>query len=833
MADMPGVSPLVGWQKLRVIAVGVTPLVVLLIALCFVPSGPKAAAGAVGGSGGTSTGTVGGEAGGGAAPGNAAASVGLDRPKATRAETANAKVLIDYPEDGSIFPPGITAPTFLWRDGAASNAWEITVSFGDHAAAIHATSHGERIKIAAIDPRCVGPTNELPKLTEKQAAAWTWKPDAATWAAIQQHSVKSQATFTVTGLRDGKPVSTPGHIAFTTSTDPVGAPVFYRDVPLMPSANTDGVVQPLAADAIHLINWRLRDITKPESHTVLTDVPTCLNCHSFAMNGKTMGIDLDGPNNDKGLYALAPIQKRIAVESKNVVQWNTDGRVGKIRVGFMTQVSPNGKYTVSTFSGLDLEFAKTYFVRNFTNYKFLQAFFPTKGILEYYSRENGRRYPLPGADDPNYVQTGGVWSPDGKWIVFARALAKEPQAPGQKIAEYSGDPNETQIQYDLYRIPFNDGKGGEPERIVGASQNGMSNSFPKISPDGKWIVFVQAKNAEIMRPDSQLYIVPFGGGEARRLRANQTPMNSWHSWSPNGHWLVFSSKGRGPFTQMYLTHMDADGNSSPAILVDNTTASNRAVNLPEFVNIPGDGIEDIALPAIDVYRLTEKAVGLEEQKDYDQALQILKNAVTLAPDDAKVHNDLAADYYLKGDMGNAISEVRDAIDLNPALVQGHFNLAAFLLQEGHPDQALPEIEKAIDLNPHFPQGEETLAQTYGQLGRNNDALVHWRRALAANPKGVMALVGAARILASSPDPQLRDGAEAVKLAGQADELTGGHDPTVLDTLGAAYAEAGQYDQALAVANRALEAATASRNDTLAGMIRSRMQLYEAKQPYRN
>ncbi len=76
-------------------------------------------------------------------------------------------------------------------------------------------------------------------------------------------------------------------------------------------------------------------------------------------------------------------------------------------------------------------------------------------------------------------------------------------------------------------------------------------------------------------------------------------MNSWHSWSPNGRWLVFSSKARSPYTQMYLTHIDENGNSSPAILIDNTTASNRAVNLPEFVNINPDGIEDIQVHVAD------------------------------------------------------------------------------------------------------------------------------------------------------------------------------------------------------------------------------------------
>jgi Tol biopolymer transport system component len=127
----------------------------------------------------------------------------------------------------------------------------------------------------------------------------------------------------------------------------------------------------------------------------------------------------------------------------------------------------------------------------------------------------------------------------------------------------------------------------------------MSNNFPKVSPDGKWIVFVQCKNGQLMRPDSLLYIVPSTGGTPRRMRANTSLMNSWHSFSPNGRWMVFSSKARSPYTQMYLTHIDADGNDSPAILIDNATAANRAVNIPEFANIAGDGIQDIEVHVAD------------------------------------------------------------------------------------------------------------------------------------------------------------------------------------------------------------------------------------------
>jgi tricorn protease-like protein len=74
-------------------------------------------------------------------------------------------------------------------------------------------------------------------------------------------------------------------------------------------------------------------------------------------------------------------------------------------------------------------------------------------------------------------------------------------------------------------LPFHEGRGGKPEPILGASQNGMSNSFPKISPDGRRIVFVQSRNGLLMRPDSQLFIVPAESGTARRMRCNTPRMN--------------------------------------------------------------------------------------------------------------------------------------------------------------------------------------------------------------------------------------------------------------------------------------------------------------------
>jgi tetratricopeptide (TPR) repeat protein len=753
-------------------------------------------------------------------------------PASQNSQQASAAISIDYPENGSIFPPGITPPTFIWRDVAATS-WQIGISFADKAPALHARSIGVRMHTGAIDPQCVAPSNELPKLTPQQAASWTWTPNPATWAAMQVHSTGQPATFTITGYRNGKIVSAPSRIAFSTSKDPVGAPIFYRDVPLMPTEGVNGIVQPLPESAIHLIKWRLRDIRQGESRTVLHDMPTCANCHSFSAHGTTMGIDIDGPANNKGLYAIVPIQRRISIQNKDIVKWNTDGQVGKTRVGFMSQVSPDGRFVVSTFAGPSLDVPSTYYVTNFKDYKFLQVFYPTRGILEWYNRATGLRQPLPGADDPHYVQTDGVWSPDGKTIVFARAVARNPREENQKPALFANDPNETQIQYDLYRVHFNNGKGGTPERIVGASENGMSNNFPKVSPDGRWIVFVQCHNGQLMRPDSQLYIVPFNGGVARRLRANTPIMNSWHSFSPNGRWLVFSSKARSPYTQMYLTHIDANGNDSPAILIDNATAGNRAVNLPEFVNIAGDGIEDIQVPAVDVYKLIDLAVQLENRKEYAQALTVWRQALKLDPDDAKGHNDLGVNLYFLGDTKEAFEQLRQAIHINPQLVEGHYNLGRFLLQQGHPDQALPELESTVTLSPRFSSGQEALASAYVALGKQDEALDLWRKVLTFQPNSVPALVGAAQILSTTADAGLRNGNEAVALSSKANDLTSGANPSVLDTLGEAYAEAGQFSQALSYANRALDLAVAKRDDAMAAAIRSRIELYRNNLAYRN
>jgi Tfp pilus assembly protein PilF len=654
-------------------------------------------------------------------------------------ESSYAEIVVDYPSSGSVFPPEITPPTFIWHDGATdANRWRIDIEFGDGTASLHLMSAGKRPSIGTIDPRCVSATNEVQKLTAEQASAHTWTPDIQTWAAIKKHSVVQAAKVTISGFRPGNPghVLSFGSTTIETSKDPVGAPIFYRDVPLMPSETVKGIISPLAADAVQLIQWRLRSIDLPQSRVVLSGMHTCANCHSFSRDGKTMGMDMDGPRNDKGLYAAVSVQPQMTIRNEDMVNWNPteERQFAANRVAFMSQVSPDGKYVLSMVTPNNKAPENNYYVANFKDYRFLQVFYPTRGTLAWYDRATKIPHSLPGADDPRFVQTDGVWSPDGKYVVFARAEAMDPYAPEGKIASRANDPNERQIKYDLYRVPFNGGRGGVAERIEGASANEMSNSFPKVSPDGKWIVFVQCRNGQLMRPDSQLFIVPFEGGTARRLHANLSTMNSWHSWSPNGRWLVFSSKSRGPYTRMYLTHIDENGNDSPAIYIDNVAAANRAVNIPEFVNIRADGMLRIATPAVDMYKQYDHAVELGEQGQDTASLAEWTALAKAHPEDARVQSNLGSELAKTGKYQEAVEHFRDALALNPQYNTVHGALAGALLKAGHPDEALQQFQIAVETYPGSAEMHNSYGTALAKNGQIVEATTEFTKATELNPK---------------------------------------------------------------------------------------------------
>ena len=762
----------------------------------------------------------------------------ISRNAALAAE-APAAIVVDYPLNGSIFPPDMIPPTFQWRDPAKdAQRWEITVAFADGSPVLRVSSNGEGLKIGEIDERCISANNKLPKLTPEQAAAHTWKPDALTWKSIRNHAVDHAATITVTGFTasaSGKPLSR-GSTQLSISKDPVGAPIFYRDVPLMPSAGKKGIIQPLDPNSVPLIAWRMRNLAEPQSHVVMTDLHSCANCHSFSRDGKTLGLDMDGPRNDKGLYAVVPIARKMTVRTSDMISWASfSGETNpQLRIGFMSQVSPDGKYVMTTIKPPGTRNSNFYYVANFTDYRFLQVFYPTRGILAWYDRNAKTLRPLPGADDPKLVQASAVWSPDGKYLVFARAQGQDASPPGLKMATYSNDPIEMQVKYDLYRIPFNEGRGGVAEPIPGASQNGMSNSFPKISPDGKWMVFVQARNGQLMRPDGKLYIVPASGGKARLMNCNTPLMNSWHSFSPNGRWLVFSSKSRSPYTQLFLTHIDENGNDSPAILIENSTAANRAANIPEFVNMNPAGIEHIDTPAVDFYKQFDLAAALVNKGQYSEAIPEWKKALAMQPDDVGAHFNFGETLMRAGQTEDGVAQLEESIRLNPhfaeahnnlgvALVglgrnqesekqlrlaiqenpdyaEAHHNLGSTLLVENRLDDAKQEFTRALELKPDFTDARISLGRALMAEGRDDEAAAAFRNAIAATPPDPKAYIALGQLQAAKNDfegaePQFRKALEIDPANAEAEA-----------DLGHAMMSSGSIDEAIPHLRRALELA---------------------------
>ena len=592
---------------------------------------------------------------------------------------------------------------------------------------------------------------------------------------------------------------------------------------------------------------------------MMTNLPTCGNCHSFSRDGKTMGIDVDGPANDKGLYALVPLKKVSTISNDYLLRWSSFSEEhSQKRFGFMSQVSPDGKNVVNS---IDVPHAHGTRVLDrlyngfYENYGFGQVFYPTRGVLAWYSKETGKLQPLPGADDPNFVQTSAFWTPDGKYLIYSRAAARDPYPAGNKRSTYANDPNETQIQYDLYKIPFNDGKGGTPERIVGASENGMSNNFPKVSPDGKWIIFVQCKNGLLMRPDSKLYIVPFEGGEARPLESNFARMNSWHTFNPNGHWLAFSSKSPSLYTHLYLTHIDDEGHASPPVVVENATASNRAVNIPEFVNLGPEGLDRIDTPAIDFYREFDLAQQLQDAHKYADAVPAWKVAADKDPTDARPWNNMGVALAASGKTSDAIAAYEKSLAMNNDSSQTHNNMGSALAEAGRNDEAMAQIQKAIELDPdngaaHINLGhllevtghrQEAIEQLtlgiqiapknadghniYGVIlareGKMDEAIAELQRAVTLSPGSAECHYNLGRAYAATERFP-----EALPQFEAAAKLTGNREPAILQMLAAMHSETGNYAQAVLIAQQALDLAEKQQNTELVAALRSSLARYQ-------
>jgi tetratricopeptide (TPR) repeat protein len=346
-------------------------------------------------------------------------------------------------------------------------------------------------------------------------------------------------------------------------------------------------------------------------------------------------------------------------------------------------------------------------------------------------------------------------------------------------------------------VPFNEGRGGKAEPIEGASHNGKSNYFAKFSPDGKWIVFCKAENYMLLMPDSELYIVPAEGGEARRLRANTPRMNSWHSWSSNGRWLVFSSKANTAYTQLFLTHIDEHGESTPPVVLDRFTSTDRAANIPEFVPLSGDRIARIKEQFLDAYSFLRAGMANERTGNYPAAVRAYERGLAVEPDNVELLNSLGFALFQQGKSQDAMVALEKAVAADPKHWKSHNNLALAAIDLGEFETAEAHYRESLAIQPQ-PAIYNDLGVVLERQGLSDEATRAYRKAIELDPKSASAQFNLGASLARSQEFVEAERRFRRALALQPDART-------YTALAVVVSQQGRADEAVALLKKALEA----------------------------
>lgn len=270
---------------------------------------------------------------------------------------------------------------------------------------------------------------------------------------------------------------------------------------------------------------------KPIMHNVMSD-GNCMNCHSFNNNNSnTMMFHMRGPNKGTIIFKDDSLFK---------ISTKTDKTISE---GVYPAWHPSGNYLAYSVNNI------IQFFHSKANLKV--EVLDTLSDIILYDIKNNHVTSCSSLSDPEHLETFPNWSPDGRSLYYCSA---------QKLKTVNSD----QIRYDVLKIEFNPDNAtfGSIDTVLHLSDKGQSASFPKISPDGKYILFCVSRhgNFSIWHNESDLYLLDLNNGIITRPEINSDKSESYHSWSSTGRWVVFSSRrDDGLYTRPYFAYFDSSG----------------------------------------------------------------------------------------------------------------------------------------------------------------------------------------------------------------------------------------------------------------------------------
>ena len=198
-------------------------------------------------------------------------------------------------------------------------------------------------------------------------------------------------------------------------------------------------------------------------------------------------------------------------------------------------------------------------------------------------------------NDSTEFEVFPAWSPDGKTLYYCSAHFERQDTTRSIVSEIVVRSKE--LKYNIYKKSFDPETMvfGPRELVFSADSLGKSATLPRISPDGRYLMFALAEFGvfHIWHHDADLWTLDLQTGEARAVEEINSPdTESYHSWSSNGRWVVFSSRrDDGTYTRPFFAHLDQEGHWSkpfelPQADPDYHRQFMRCYNIPELMKGP-------------------------------------------------------------------------------------------------------------------------------------------------------------------------------------------------------------------------------------------------------